>query len=172
MSKFAGIAAITLALLIAQNWQKEEEYRAVCIQRCYTQWPPDAEIQRQELVSLEKEAAHAIQLKNGAFFRRVYGDDFVGTLSHGQQVNKAEWVALIESSPDVKYESFNTSDIKVQIYQDTAVATCLWSARSIFKGQRVSRQMRVIHVYLNTAGGWRVVSAQTTSLPPDIEGLL
>lgn len=171
MSKFAGIAAITMGLLIAQNWQEREENRTSCVQECYARWPPDAETQRQELVTLEKEAVHAIQLKNGTFFRHVYGDDFVGTLSHGQQVNRGEWVALVQSA-DVKYESFNTSDIKVQIYQDTAVATCLWSARSIFKGQRISRQMRVIHVYINTPNGWHVVSAQTTSLPPDVEGML
>jgi hypothetical protein len=32
--------------------------------------------------------------------------------------------------------------------------------------------MRVLHVYLNTGSGWHVVSAQTTSLPPDVEGML
>ncbi len=169
MSRFAAIAAV-VGLLLAPAGQKEAE-RIACVQRCYAPLT-DPEMQRQELISLEKEAAHAIELKNGTFFRRVYGDDFVGTLSHGQQVNKTEWVALIEASPDVKYESFNSSDIKVQIYQDIAVATCLWSARSIVKGQRISRQMRVLHVYLNTGSGWHVVSAQTTSLPPDVEGML
>ncbi|HYL83087.1 MAG TPA: nuclear transport factor 2 family protein [Candidatus Angelobacter sp.] len=168
MSRFAAIAAV-VGLLLAPAGQKEAD-RAACVQRCYAPLT-DPEMQRQELVSLEKEAAHAIELKNGTFFRRVYGDDFVGTLSHGQQVNKAQWAALIESA-DVKYESFNTSDIKVQIYQDIAVSTCLWSARSVVKGQRVSNQMRVIHVYLNTPYGWRVVSGQTTSLPPDVQQVL
>ncbi len=68
-----------------------------------------------------------------------------------------------------KYESFNTSDIKVQLYEEMAIATCLWSSRSIIKGQHISHQMRVIHVYLNGAGGWHVVTGQITSLPPDVQ---
>lgn len=168
MTRFAGFIAAALGLFLFPAWQRPDSDRiGACVQRCYAQ-PGDPELQRQELVSLEREAARAIELKNATFFRRVYGDDFVGTLSHGQQVNRAGWIAAVES-PEVKYDSFNTSDIKVQIYQDTAVATCLWSARSVLRGQRMSLQMRVIHVYLNTGSGWRVVSAQTTNLPPDVQ---
>jgi hypothetical protein len=169
MNKLTWVPAAAIGLLLAPAWQSDEGERDACIQRCKA--PVATELYRQEIVSLEKEAAHAIQLRNGTFFRRVYGDDFGGTLSHGQQVNRSEWVAAIESG-GVKYDFFNTSDIKVQIYHDSAVATCLWSARGTMKGQHVSRQMRVIHVYLNTAGGWRVVSGQITSLPPDMEGIL
>jgi len=168
MIRFAGFVAAAMGLLLLPAAQRPDADRiGACVQRCYTQ-PGDPEMQRQELVSLEREAAKAIELKNGTFFRRVYGDDFVGTLSHGQQVNRTAWIAAVES-PDVKYDSFNTSDIKVQIFQDTAVATCLWSARSVLRGQRMSIQMRVIHVYLNTTSGWRVVSGQTTNLPPDVQ---
>jgi ketosteroid isomerase-like protein len=168
MTKLAMIAATAIGLLLTSALQFDEE-REACIKRCKVAVPP--EMYRQEIVSLEREAAHAIELRNGTFFRRVYGDDFVGTLSHGQQVNRAEWVAAIESGA-AKYDSFNSSDIKVQIYEDTAVATCLWSARGVMKGQRFNRQLRVIHVYLDTASGWRVVSGQITSMPPDFEGLL
>jgi len=169
MNKLAGVAAAALGLLLAPAWQIDERERWDCIERCKTLVPGD--LSRQEIVNLEKEAAHAIGLRNGTFFRRVYGDDFAGTLSHGQQVNRSAWIAAIESA-GVKYDSFNTSDIKVQIYQNTAVVTCLWSARGVLKGQPLSRQWRVMHVYLNTPSGWRVVSGQTTALPPDVEGIL
>lgn len=167
MTRFAGFVAAMGLLLLPVAQKQDPERIAACVQRCYSQ-PGDPELQRQELMSLEKEAAKAIELKNATFFRRVYGDDFVGTLSHGQQVNRAGWIAAVES-PEVKYDSFNASDVKIQIFQDIAVATCLWSARSVVKGQRMSNQMRAIHVYLNTASGWRVVSGQTTNLPPDVQ---
>lgn len=169
MNKLAGMAAAALGLLLVPAWQIDERERWDCIERCKT--PVAGDLSRQEIVNLEKEAAHAIGLRNGTFFRRVYGDDFAGTLSHGQQVNRSEWISAIESA-SVKYDSFNTSDIKVQIYQSTAVATCLWSARGVVKGQPLNRQWRVMHVYLNTPSGWRVVSGQTTGLPPDVEGVL
>ena len=169
MNKLTGVAAAARGLLLAPAWQIDQRELNECIDRCKI--PVPAELSRQEIVSLEKEAAHAIQLRSGTFFRRVYGDDFAGTLSHGQQVNRSEWIAAIETA-EARYDSFNASDIKVQIFQNTAVATCLWSARGMVKGQRLSRQLRVMHVYLNTASGWRVMSGQTTSLPPDVEGVL
>lgn len=129
--------------------------------------PPNEEMQRQEIINLEKETARAIQLNNGTFFRRVYSEDFVGTLSHGQPVNKALLIAAVQDST-FKYESFSVSDIRIRIYKDSAVAICLWSSRSIFKGQQISGQMRVIHVYVNGQRGWQVVASQATFLPPDV----
>ena len=170
MWKTGGLAVVMLGigLALASNGQmRSEAWRQVCMEKCMNANPSDPELQRQEIVSLERESAHAIQLNNGAFFRRVYSDDFVGTLSHGQTVNKAAWVAVIESST-VKYESFIASDIKVRLYQDMAVATCLWSSRSTIKGQSVTHQMRAIHVYLNGMSGWHVISGQNTNLPPDV----
>jgi ketosteroid isomerase-like protein len=123
---------------------------------------------RQEIVSLEKEAAHAIQLNDGSFFRRIYSDEFTGTLSHGQQVNKVQWIQAIES-PSVKRESFTASDIKVRIFENTAIVTCLWSSRFVVRGQMLSSQLRAIHVYVNTTSGWRVFSGQSTNLPPDVQ---
>ena len=169
MIKFAAIAVVGIALLIGQGSSQQDERAAErndCIRRCVTQ-NYDPEMRRQEIVSLEREAGRAIQLKNGAYFHRVYSDDFAGTLSHGQQVNKAQWVTLIQSDA-VKYDFFQASDIKVQIYQEMAVATCLWSSRFTMKGQQLGHQMRAIHVYLNGASGWHVVSGQISNLPPDV----
>jgi hypothetical protein len=172
MNKIRGTVALAIGLLLAPSWQAQENSRFACIQRCNTQpQTGDPEVQRQEIVSLEREAGRAIQLGSGTFFHRVYSDDFTGALSHGQLINKDQWIAAIES-PAVKRESFVVSDIKVRIFQETAVATCLWSTRFILKGQHLSTQFRVIHVYVNTPNGWHVVSGQTTNLPPDVQQVL
>ena len=170
MIKLAAIVTVIFGLLAAEGSQQqvvERMQRDDCVRRCYVQ-VLDPELRRQELISLEKEAVRAIELRNGSYFRRVYSDDFTGTLSHGQQVDKAQWIDVIQSGA-LKYDSFNSSDIKVQIYGDMAVATCLWSARFTVKGQHFGHQMRAIHIYLNGASGWHVVSGQITSLPPDVQ---
>jgi Domain of unknown function (DUF4440) len=172
MTRITWIAALAMGLVLVPSWQAQENWRQACIQRCMTQPAfEDPEVQRQEIVSLEKEAARAIQLNSGTFFRRIYSDDFAGTLSHGQQINKDQWIASVES-PTVKRETFNASDIKVRVFQDTAVATCLWSSRFIINGQRFSGQLRSTHVYINTPSGWHVVSGHTTNLPPDVQQVL
>jgi len=123
------------------------------------------ELQREEIVNLENEAARAIQTNTGTYFRRVYADDFAGTLSHGQIVNKTLFINAVQTG-EVKYDTFLASDVNVRLFRDTAVATCLWSARGVYKNQRFSSQMRSIHVYINSPRGWRVVSGQITLLPP------
>jgi hypothetical protein len=162
MYKLAALLTIWLALSPA--WSPQNESLNDCYSRCNAP-PIDPEMQRQELVNLEKEAAHAIQLSDGTFFRRVYSDDFAGTLSRGEAVNKSGFINAVQSTT-VKYEAFNASDIKIHIFRETAVATCLWSARGIFKGQSVNSQMRVMHIYVNSGSGWKVVASQASPLPP------
>ncbi len=161
------VALLTIVLALTPTLQPQGgPAQFACIQRCMTEPEQhNPELQRQEIIILEKEAARSIQLSDGTFFRRVYSDDFAGTLSHGQPVKKSSFIDAVQSS-DVKYESFNASDVKVSLYRDTAIATCLWSSRSVSKGQHISTQMRVMHVYLNGPGGWRVIAGQATILPP------
>jgi hypothetical protein len=156
MYKLAAMLILGLALNgLALNFGGQEQDEP----------PPNPEMQRQEIVNLEHEAARAIQTNTGTFFRRVYSDDFSGTLSHGQPVDRATFINAVQTA-DVKYDGFNASDISVRLYRDAAVATCMWTARGVFKAQRFDAQMRVMHVYINTPRGWRVVSGQVTVLPP------
>src|SRR5713226_1674178 len=166
MIKITGVVTLAIGLLLAPSWQSQETWRDACILRCVSQpMLGDPEVQRQEIVSLEREAARAIQLNNGTFFQRVYSDDYTGALSYGLLVNKTQWIETVQSRA-VQYESFTATDIRVRIFQETAVATCLWSARSIVKGQHISSQLRAMHVYVNTPRGWHVVSGQAINLPP------
>ena len=126
------------------------------------------EMHRQELVNLENEAAHAIQLNSVTFFRRVYSDDFTGTMSHGQSVDKNSFIEAVQN-PEVKYASFVASDISIRTYPQTAVVTCMWSFRATYRGKSINTQMRVLHVYVDGPRGWRVVAGQLTAMPPATE---
>jgi hypothetical protein len=164
MSRFAALLALVLVLswcVYAQN-----PYNDPYAQSAYA--PTNPEMERQEIVNMEGETARAILLNNGTFFHRVYSDDFAGTLSHGQPVDRAALIAVVQSG-DVKYQVFIANDIKVRIYQDLAVATCMWTTRGTFRGVHFNSQLRVTHVYVNTPRGWHVISAQHTALPPSVE---
>ena len=158
------VAVLTFWLALSPSWSPQNDYLTECYRRC-RMVPSDPETERQEIVLLEREAAHAIQLSDGTFFRRVYSDDFAGTLSRGESVNKTGFINAVQSTA-VRYEAFNATDIRIHIFRDTAVATCLWSARGVVKGESVNSQMRVIHVYVNGGDGWKVVAGQTSPLPP------
>jgi hypothetical protein len=165
MNKIAALLTIALAFapaLASQDYS--DERRQGCMESC-TREHPNTEMQRQEVIALEKEAARAIQLNNPSFFDRVYSEDFSGVLSHGEPVDKARLIAAVET-PEIKYESFTASNIKVRLYRDIAVATCVWSLRANFKGQKINSQMLAMHVYVYTSSGYHVVTGQTTLLPP------
>lgn len=123
-----------------------------------------AEENHQELVNLETETARALQLGNTTFFKRVYGDDFLGTTSTGQVIDKNTYLAQIASST-VKYSVFIASDIHVRIFLDTAVVNCLWTARGTLSGKSFDRQYRVTHVYIYGQRGWQAIASQETLLP-------
>lgn len=122
------------------------------------------EAKQDELINLEKETARALQHNSVGLFRQVYGDDFVGILPTGQAVDKAGWIASIENSTTT-YSSFVATDIRVRLFDDTAVVTCLWSLSAIRNGHNVSQQMRVTHVYIYGQRGWQAIAAQETLLP-------
>jgi len=119
---------------------------------------------QEELVNIEHETARAMQWSNGGLFRRIYWDDFVGVLPSGQVKDKTGWIAMIEN-PNIKYSSFVATDIRVRMFQDTAVVTCLWSARGTRDGQAFYKQLRVTHVYVYGQRGWQAIASQETLLP-------
>src|SRR5260370_12144384 len=89
MNKFAALVTIGLAFAPAMVSQESfDERRQICMDTCFREHA-NPELQRQEVIALEKEAARAIQLRDPTFFNRVYSEDFSGTLSHGEPVDKA-----------------------------------------------------------------------------------
>jgi ketosteroid isomerase-like protein len=169
MKKMAIFVVIWLAVSPPMHSQEDarQALRSACMQACMRE-RPDADLQRQEVIVLEKEAARAVLLGDATFFRRVYSDDFSGVLSRGEVVDKASFIKAVQS-PQIKYESFTASDVKVRVYRDLAVATSTWSMRAVLRGQPVTSQMRSVHVYMYTSSGYRVVTGQTTLLPPLID---
>jgi ketosteroid isomerase-like protein len=155
------LLAGTLVMSPVSSSQQDE--RSDCMQACMKE-RPNTELMRQEVVALEHETARAIQLNNATFFKRVYSDDFSGVLSGGEPVDKVLLIATVQRA-DVQYESFSVSDIKVRLYRDIAVATCLWSVRGVSNGKKTTAQMRAMHVYFYTTNGFRVISSQSTLLP-------
>jgi hypothetical protein len=122
------------------------------------------DVQQEELVTLEKETVHALQLNDTGLFRRLYGEDFAGILPSGQVLDKGGWIAAIENS-GTKYSSFVATDIRVRLFEETAVVTCLWTSRGTKNGRASFQQLRVTHVYIYGQRGWQAIASQETLLP-------
>ncbi len=137
---------------------------AQCDREERRQMAADAEMHREELDVLVRETVHAVQLKNPSFFRRVYGDDFAGTSPNGTMMDRAALIASIQNSP-ATYATFIATNVRIRIFEDTAVVTSVWSARGTQDGRSFSRQSRIIQIYVYGQRGWQVVASQETLLP-------
>src|SRR5260370_17170685 len=112
MKRIAVLLAIGLALTPPLHPQEDsrETKRQACMDACMLEHP-NADLQRQEVVALERETARAIQLGDATFFRRVYSDDFSGVLSRAQPVAKSSFLNALQT-PAISSEPFTPSIIK------------------------------------------------------------
>jgi Domain of unknown function (DUF4440) len=155
---------MTLTLLASRMACAQEKSRQqIMAERAAAQ----ADTQTMELVNLERQNARALQLGNSTFFNAVYSDDFSGVNWYGEVLNKAKQIRAIQTST-ATYDFVHCSDVQVRIYRDVASVSSLLTERGTSQGKSFIRQLRVLHVYLNTPGGWRVIAAQETQLPSQI----
>ena len=154
MKKVISLALVVLGLAFTASAQDEEI-------------KPNQEADRQAISNLEQGFAHAIQLNNSTIFNTVFSDDFSGVTWYGEVINKARQIRLIQTSNN-SYQFVHTSDIQVKIFRDVASVFSLRTERGTSEGRQFGRQFRVLHVYINTPRGWRVISSQETQLPTQL----
>ena len=125
--------------------------------------PPNPEMQRQELINLEKENARAIKLHNVTFFKAAYSEDFHGVSRFGETVNKKGIVQEVETL-SIEFDSVVSSDQQVRMFRDAAYVLSLRSEVGRANGKKFYNQYRVLRVYVNANGGWKIVSQLETRL--------
>lgn len=163
MNRIAALLFFAVALSAASPAAAQQELTSWQIEKLKRQ---AARVHQamEELLNLERETARALQLSNGAFFRRVLSEEFVGTDLYGRVMDKTGLLTAVETT-DVKYSSVIASDIKVRVIENTAVVTCLWTVRGAVGNRPFSRQSRITHVFIYAMGGWKVIASQETRLP-------
>jgi Domain of unknown function (DUF4440) len=129
--------------------------------------PPNPEMQRQELINLEKENARAIKLHNTTFFKAAYSEDFHGISRYGGVLNKQGIIHELETMP-LEFESVISSDDQVRMFRDTAYVLSMRSEIGQVSGKRFYNQFRILRVYVNTPRGWKIVSQLETRLVNDL----
>ena len=128
--------------------------------------PPNPEMIRQELISLEKENARAIKLHNSTFFKSAYSEDFTGVTRYGEVLNKAAIIHEVQSMPQ-EFDSVVSSDPQVRMFRDTASVLSMRSEVGRLNGKKFYNQYRILRMYINTSRGWKVVSQLETMLSGD-----
>jgi ketosteroid isomerase-like protein len=117
----------------------------------------------QAVLKLEQQWEEALLKSDAAALERIYDDGLIYTHSSGAVDNKSVYVGNIKSGA-TKYESMKRDDIKVSVYDDTALVTCHWEVHVLNKGNKIDTNARYIHVYVKKKDGWKMVAHQSTRI--------
>lgn len=130
---------------------------------------PDAKLNEQTsaeqaLRQLEREWDDALVRKDVATIDRILSDDFVYIDSVGGVNPKAALLEGIKNS-EALIAPFETEDVSVRIYGDTAVLTGRFTQKATYQGQSFSGQFRYTDVYVKRVNQWRAVTAHASRIP-------
>ena len=116
----------------------------------------------QEIKQLMSEIDEAHRQSNAAAFDRIWADDYVLTDWRGSVKNRAEALAEWKGG-EHKYESYQSDEIKVRVYGDTAVVTARVTRKSRSDAENMG-QFRHTRVFVKQQGRWRLVATQVTRI--------
>jgi ketosteroid isomerase-like protein len=126
--------------------------------------PNDQTRTEQKLRQLERDWDAAIVRKDMSTLDRILSADFLYVDSVGAVNPRAAVLDGIKNSEAV-IEPFETEDVSVRVYGNTAILTGRFAQRATYKGQTFSGQFRYTDVYVKRGSNWQAVSAHTSRIP-------
>lgn len=136
---------------------------AALLQQPANKQPESADIQ--ELSRLEKVWNEAYVRSDADTLATLCADDLVVTMSDMQILNKQQSLAILRSGK-VSFLRYVTSDLRIRVYDNSAVITGLLKRTRLSQGKETNDEWRFTKVYIRTVGKWQVVAwhASTAAL--------
>ena len=106
---------------------------------------------------LDSERIQAQIHADAAALDRIYADDFIGVGPSGTVRTKPQVIADFTAG-DLKFQSITTDEVKVRVYENTALETGLSTMLGQDKGKAVPRETRFTRVWIKQEGRWRLVA--------------
>ena len=121
---------------------------------------------REELMQLERDIGKANVNRDYDFFDRVEADEFIFTDSGGGITTKKEDLQSVKApaNPDSKLLSYDVDEMKVMLYDKTAVVTGRSTVKGINKGQEWTSQSRFTDVFVRRDNRWQIVAGHSSRI--------
>jgi len=114
-----------------------------------------------QIKALLNQSRQAVLKGDTSYLEKNAAEDYSRVGPDGKRVSKSEWINAIKSG-DVKIESVETSDVKVRVYGNAAVATYAADVKGTNKGQDLSGHNQITRVFVKQAGKWQEVAFHST----------
>ena len=121
------------------------------------------------LIEIEHRWANAYVSADAENLASILSPDYVQTNTRGKVTDKNEELSELRKG-SFRYEKFETTEMKVQLYGDAAVVTGLITGKGTDKasGKTIEGHMRMTDTFIRQDGRWQVVASQTTLVPDGI----
>jgi ketosteroid isomerase-like protein len=120
---------------------------------------------RADLLAVERAWDMAIVKRDVKTLDRIIADDFQLIWINGQVSGKREMLEGV-ATRKVEIDPFETEDVKIRIYGDTAVLTGRFTQTARLGERHETNQFRYTDVYHRTKRGWQAVSAHASLIKP------
>ena len=114
------------------------------------------------ILGLERERSAAIARADTAWLATVYPPDFEGIAANGRRIGRPDLFRVF--GRDDPESRFTIDELVVRDYGGAAMVT--GRLRTFAPGGGVRGDTRYLHVYVKRNGGWWLVRAQATLMPP------
>jgi ketosteroid isomerase-like protein len=115
----------------------------------------------QAVMRLEQERVDAVTKGDLAALERIFADDLLYTHSNARVETKQQFLESVKSG-SIKYEALKHSDLKVQLFGDTAVLRGKSDIKGVANGQSFALPIRFITVYVKINNRWQMTVWQST----------
>jgi hypothetical protein len=127
--------------------------------------PASSQTETGELVRLESVWNTAHKTGDVETLDRLWASDLEVDVPGMAPMTKAESLAFARTGR-MRFERYETSDVKVRTYGDTAVVTGRLQRTRTVDGRQRDDDWRFTKVYTRQAGVWQVVSFHASDSPP------
>ena len=110
----------------------------------------------QAIRQLDKERIQAQIHADAVALDRIYAEDFIGVGPSGSVRTKPQVLADF-TSHNLKFQTITTNEVRVRVYENTAVETGVSTMVGEDKGKPVPRDNRFSRVWVKEQGSWRLV---------------
>jgi ketosteroid isomerase-like protein len=128
----------------------------------YAQQPLSDE---KQILKLEDDWARALKTKDRQLLDAIVAPNFTFIEPDGTVKNRDEYLAD-RSSDIANIESFELTDLKVNVFENCALASGVSKITEGRQGKRYGFSLRWKELWLKDKGNWQVVASQATPVNP------
>jgi len=121
---------------------------------------------RNDLMQLERDIGKANIENDYAFFDRVEAEEFIFTDAGGGVTTKKQDLEGLKqpANPDVKLVAYDVDEMKVMLYDKTAVVTGRVTTKRMVKGAEVVSKSRFTDVFVWRQERWQLVAGHSSRI--------